>query len=205
VAAKNTTRHLVSTGNPCPFLRVLVSGGELADGQQTISNLVNTIVDAAKKGDGAPALPATAVYGTAMLANGMGPMTLLRTNAQGVKLNQLRGGPLDKQGAGSAIIDKLGVVDLNQLAGVKQFASEKTSAAGTKAQGLSLDEITTFMKANFKRTKGRRRLVDRAVMQREWPVALKVMGKDGPGGRYLSLDDVRELLVERRLPARMVG
>jgi hypothetical protein len=205
MAAKQTTQHPVSSGNPCPFLRALVASGQLADGQQSISSLVSTIVDVVKKGEGAPSLPPPTIYGIAMVANGIGPMAVLRTNTQGVRLNALRGGPLDKQGAGSAIINVLGAIDSAELARVQQFASEKTSAAGTKEQGLSLDEITTFMKANFKRAKGRRRLVDRALMQGEWPVLLKVVGKDGPGGRYLSLDDVRELFVERRLPARMVG
>lgn len=42
-------------------------------------------------------------------------------------------------------------------------------------------------------------------MNGEWPVVLKVMGKDGPGGRYLSLADVQRLFVEQQLPERMKG
>ncbi len=34
-------------------------------------------------------------------------------------------------------------------------------------------------------------------------LALTVMGKDGPDGRYLSVAEVEELLVQRRLPERM--
>lgn len=40
-------------------------------------------------------------------------------------------------------------------------------------------------------------------MDGEWPVLLKVMGKDGPGGRYLALAEVRDLFERRRLPQRM--
>ena len=42
-------------------------------------------------------------------------------------------------------------------------------------------------------------------MDGEWPVLLKVMGKDGPDGRYLSVADVRSLFVDRRLPRRMLA
>ena len=68
---------------------------------------------------------------------------------------------------------------------------------------MALEEITTFMDANFKRAQGTRRRIDRALMNGEWPVLLRVMGKKGTGGRYLSVADVEELVVQRRLPERM--
>ena len=37
----------------------------------------------------------------------------------------------------------------------------------------------------------------------EWPVLLKVMGKDGPDGRSLGLQDVIDLFKDSRFPARM--
>jgi hypothetical protein len=40
-------------------------------------------------------------------------------------------------------------------------------------------------------------------MNGEWPVLLKVMGKDGPNGRYLNLKDVETLFTRRQLPQRM--
>ncbi len=46
-------------------------------------------------------------------------------------------------------------------------------------------------------------LRDRAPMNGEWPVLLKVMGKAGARGRYLSLAELRDLVEHRRLPARM--
>ena len=59
------------------------------------------------------------------------------------------------------------------------------------------------MDANYARAAGRRRLVDRALMNGEWPILLKVMGKKGKAGRYLGLKEVEELFTKRRLPARM--
>jgi hypothetical protein len=40
-------------------------------------------------------------------------------------------------------------------------------------------------------------------MDGEWPILLQVMGKPGQGGHYLSVAEVRQLFVERRLPERM--
>jgi len=59
------------------------------------------------------------------------------------------------------------------------------------------------MDANFVRAAGRRRSIDRTLMIGEWPVLLKVMGKEGPGGRYLGLQDVIDLFKERSFPERM--
>ena len=61
-----------------------------------------------------------------------------------------------------------------------------------------------MMDANYARAEGHRRLIDRQLMNGEWPVLLDVMGKDGKHGRYLSLREIRALFVERRLPARMM-
>jgi hypothetical protein len=60
-----------------------------------------------------------------------------------------------------------------------------------------------MMDANFERARGRRRRIDRAMMDAEWPVLLQVLGKRGQAGRYLSVADVRQLVAERRLPDRM--
>lgn len=96
-----------------------------------------------------------------------------------------------------------GQVDLQQLARLEDFASEKSGLKGETERSLSLTEINAFMAANYKRPKGQRRWIDRIVMKGEWPVLLMVMGKDGTNGRYLSLADVRLLLIEQQLPIRM--
>ena len=208
----NSSSLPVSSGNPCPFLRALVADGKLADDVEPIGNLARVIAKVAKAGEGAPVLPAAAIYGIAMVANGYGPLSVLRSTTEGVQLNALRNGPLDKKGAGSRILDAAGKVDAKQLVRLSEFASLKTStngqSEGQSEPGLDLAEITRFMDANFERAKqanGQRRLIDRALMNGEFPILLKVMGKDGPNGRYLSVADVHALFVGRRLPQRMTG
>lgn len=200
-----TGQHPVSAGNPCPFLRALVADGKLADKVEPLGNLVSTIVDVAKKGEGAPDVKPGAIRVIAMIANGLSPWAVLRSNLKGVQIDDLRSGPLNKKGVGSGILNATGEVDPKELSRLKEFASQKTSFSGTAELGLSLAEITTFMDANFQRAEGKRRRIDRALMNGEWPVLLRVMGKKGTGGRYLSLADVETLVVERRLPERMRG
>ena len=193
----------ISAGNPCPFLRALVADGKLADSVEPLGKLVSTIVDVAKRGEGAPDVKPGAVRVIAMMANGLSPLAVLRSNLKGVQLDALRDGPLNKKGVGSGILNVTGEVNSQELARLKEFASQKTSASGASELGLSLDEITTFMDANFKRAEGKRRRIDRALMNGEWPVLLRVMGKNGTMGRYLSFADVETLIVDRRLPERM--
>jgi hypothetical protein len=43
------------------------------------------------------------------------------------------------------------------------------------------------MDANFERAKARRRMIDRRLMDGEFPILLCVIGKQGPDERYLSI------------------
>jgi hypothetical protein len=201
--AKTLTTLPVSGNNPCPFLRALVASGRLADDTEPIGTVSEVIVDTARRGEGQPALPGIAIAGIALIANGLGPVSVLRTRLQGLRLNRLRGGPLDKKGVGSGILDAHGDVDPAQLARLREFAVSKKSSAGRAELGLGPRELKRFMDTNFERAVGRRRHIDRALMNGEWPVLLKVMGKDGPNGRYLSLKEVETLFTRRRLPQRM--
>ncbi len=193
----------VSPNNPCPFLRALVAQGRLADDVEALGDVAKVIVDVASSGDGRPKLPATAIRAIALIANGLGPLQLARTGLRGVRLNELRNGPLDKKGAGSRILDVCARVDEAELARLDEFASDKSDAQGRSERGLDLAELQRMMNANFERAAGRRRMIDRRLMEGEWPVLLKVMGKDGRSGRYLSVAEVRDLFIERRLPQRM--
>jgi hypothetical protein len=201
--AKTPAPLPVSGGNPCPFLRALVADGRLADDTEPIGKLAGVIADAAARGEGRPALPRAAIAAIALVANGLGPLSVLRTGTQGLQLNRLRGGPLDKKGVGSGILDAHGEVVAAQLARLAEFAVDKRAANGRSEAGLGLRELKRFMDANFARAAGHRRRIDRALMDGEWPVLLKVMGQDGPDGRYLSLKDVRTLFTRRQLPQRM--
>ena len=80
----------------------------------------------------------------------------------------------------------------------------KSVQDGTKEFGLDVDEFSTFMDANFERAKTTRSVIDRKLMDGEWPVLLQVMGKDdSKGKRFLSIVELKTLLVDRRLPQRM--
>jgi hypothetical protein len=207
MTTKPQPQHPVSRNNPCPFLRALVANGQLADDTESLAHVTSVIVDVARSGEGHPELPSAPIYAIAMAANGIGPLSLLRSQREGLRLNELRSGPLNKKGVGSTIIDALGHINAKELARLQEFASSKIStdvaSLGESELGLNLKEITAFMNANFKRAAGRRRAIDRALMNGEWPVLLKVMGKNAVGGRYLSCAEVGTLFTERNLPQRM--
>lgn len=197
------TENDVSPNNPCPFLRALVAQGLLPDDKASIGEVTKTIVGVAKAGDGAPDLPAAAIRAIALMANGLSPLQLTRNALGGLRLNELRGGPLDKKGAGSRMLDEKATIKRAELDRLDEFAGDQLDADGRAERGLSLDDLKRMMDANFERAAGRRRQIDRRLMDGEWPILLQVMGKQGKAGRYLSLAEVRELFVERRLPARM--
>jgi hypothetical protein len=201
--ADNEGGSPVSSGNPCPFLRALVAQGELPDGTVGIGDLTATIVRVARAGDGAPELPAAAIRAIALSANGLNPLTLVRSAASGTRLNELRGGPLDKKGAGSGILDQDARIAPANLARLDEFASDQVDANGKPERGLTLKDLTRMMDANFERAAGRRRAIDRRLMEGEWPILLRVMGKQGASERYLSVAEVCELFEKRRLPDRM--
>lgn len=194
----------VSPNNPCPFLRALVAQGLVPDDVVPIGELTDTILDVARTGEGEPTLPAAAIRAVALAANGLGPLQLLRSGMDGVALNALRGGPLDKKGVGSGILDTVANVDAEQLDRLDQFASDHVNARGRKERGLDRAELDRMMDANLERAASPR-LLDRQLMDGEWPILLQVMGKEGRAGRYLSVKEVRELFLHRRFPRRMAA
>jgi hypothetical protein len=195
----------VSPNNPCPFLRALVSAGMLRDDVASLGEVTEVITRVAKTGDGQPNLPGAAIRAIAAGANGLNPLQVVRNAKGGVHLNALRNGPLDKKGAGSGILDTNANVVKAELDRLDEFASDKVSASGKKERGLDLKELVHMMNENFKRAEGRRRVIDRFLMDGEWPILLKVMGKDGKDGRYLSVTEVRQLFLVRKLPERMMS
>jgi hypothetical protein len=193
----------VSPNNPCPFLRALVAQGLLDNRVATVGQATEVIERVAATGEGSPSLPSLAVRLIAVLSNGLSPGTVLETGLQGVRLSKLRNGPFDKKGAGSRILDSKAQVNTAELDRLKEFASPKVSGTGTKELGLDAKELEAMMDANYERAGDRRRLIDRQLMNGEWPVLLQVMGKQGRGGRYLSLREIKALFANRRLPSRM--
>lgn len=193
----------VSPGNPCPFLRGLVAAGGLDDHQDSLSKL-GQVVSQVSAGPGDAPLPPLAICAVALVGNGLSPQSLMLSLLNGLRLDELRNGPLDKKGVGSKILDAHGEVDMPQLARLGDFASSKTDAHGGKELGLDAEELRTMMDANFARAAASRRHIDRVLMDGEWPVLLRVMGKPCSAGRYLSLEELGDLFIERRLPERLV-
>jgi hypothetical protein len=194
---------LVSPDNPCPFLRALVEGGHISGHVEPLSTIADAVVAAGGVAPGEPRLPKFKVYLIAMIANGLGPARLARSVREGAQLDALRGGPLDKRGVGSRVLDTAGRINEDELARLDQFAADKVDSSGMLERGLGIDQLRAMMDANFARAAGNRRRIDRALMLGEWPILLRVMGKPSADGRYLSLTELRMLFVGRRLPPRI--
>ena len=79
--------------------------------------------------------------------------------------------------------------------------------AGGVERGLNAKEIAIYMAANIKRAEDSNsgRWYYPILMKGEWPVLLNIMGKGEGDERYLSVDEVRTLFVERRFPDRIVA
>jgi hypothetical protein len=193
----------VSPKNPCPFLRALIAGGYLSGHVEQLSKIADTIVAAGGESATETPLPRSKVFLIAMVANGLGPARLARSVRNGAQLDALRGGPLDKRGSGSRILHPTGRIDENEMTRLDQFAADKVDESGVAERGLGIQQLRTMMDANFARAAGKRRRIDRALMNGEWPILLRVMGKNSRDGRYLSLTELRTLFVEQRLPQRI--
>jgi hypothetical protein len=194
----------VSPNNPCPVLRALVQQDLLKNNINSIGDVTSAVEKLAKAGDGSPDLPSLAIRAIAVIANGLGPLSVAQTSLNGLRLVGLRNGPLDKKGVGSGILDAHAHINEVELERLKSYASKKKASDGTVELGLDDAELIKMMDDNFERAEGKRRLLDRELMDGEWPVLLKVMGKDGKAGRYLSYTEVRSLFVDRVFPERMM-
>lgn len=194
----------VSPDNPCPFLRGLVAGGFVGGHIVPLPTLTKTIEAATGEMGLREKLAGLEVYLVALIANGLSPLRLLQSWWSGAQLDALRNGPLDKHGAGSRILDAKAEVHEAEIARLAEFGKDRRDPYGGIERGLTNQEITTYMNANFARAKGSRRPIDRLLMNGEWPVLLRIMGKGDGKERYLSVAEVKTLFVERRLPERIV-
>jgi hypothetical protein len=196
--------NAVSPNNPCPMLRALVAGGHLPDQGSplgAIGDIAARLSGSASKPDRTTGILTMLI---ASIANGLNPLTIGRNLLKGVRFDRLRDGPLDKRGGGSGVLNARGVVDAANLERLDQFASEKTDLSGITERGLDANEIVIMLDANAARAGQSARAIDRKLMDGEFPVLLTMMGKDGVTGRYLSLSELRVLIVEMRLPARVI-
>ena len=106
--------------------------------------------------------------------------------------------------ARSRILDAGAHVDEDELARLAAYGEERADPRGGREVGLTKKQIKTFMKDNLVRAGDKRRWYYKIFMQGEWPILLRIMGKDEGKHRYLSVPEVTTLFVERRLPDRIV-
>lgn len=195
--------HPVSPDNPCPMLRALVSGGHLPDRGTSLRRIGGIAAHLAGEPGKSDHMTGLLTALVAMIANGLNPLSIARNLLRGVRFDQLRDGPLDKHGVGSGVLDASGAVNPANLERLGSFASDKTDLSGRTERGLDAAEIVIMMDANFARAGARRRAIDRQLMDGEFPLLLKMMGKDGVNGRYLSLAELNALITDQRLPTRV--
>lgn len=194
----------VSPNNPCPFLRALVAEG-FVDGHLVPLPILAETIEAASGETGLKKkLVGLKLIPVALIANGLGPVRLLRNWWSGAVLDRLRNGPLDKHGAGSRILDCTAHVQEAEIERLAGFGKECQDPAGGTERGLTAPEIDAYMKANFARAKGNRRWFDPLLMKGEWPVLLDIMGKGEGEARYLSVAEVSTLFNQRQLPERII-
>jgi hypothetical protein len=191
----------VSPNNPCPFLRALVANGYVAGHIVPLSKIAETIALASGKTGAGKLKVWLETYGVALMANG----NPLRSVTSGAVLDELRNGPLDKNGAGSRILDVEAHVDEDEIVRLASFGKDRPDGAGGVERGLDAKEIDAYMAANMERAGDAAKFYYPILMKGEWPVLLDIFGKGEGDERYLSVAEVRTLFVERRLPDRIVA
>lgn len=193
----------VSPNNPCPFLRGLVGEGFVEGGTVPLNTLSQTIANATGEAGLKKVSARIQVRGVAMIANGV--THILKSIWSGAQLDALRGGPLDKRGAGSRILGVDGKVNEDEIARLASFGRTYIDPnTGSSEPGLNATEIKTFMRDNLQRAGSAARWYYPLLMKFEWPILLKIIGKGKQGEeRYLGVADVRTLFEQRQFPQRI--
>ena len=152
-SANHSEATAVSPDNPCPFLRAAVAGGCIDPHTEPVSRVADLIAEASggtltnkrKVRIGSAAIAA--------VANGLGPLAVLYNLSYGLHADALRGGPLDKRGAGSRILDPHGELTPAELDRLDEFAADfqRPDGGGTE-RGLGLPQLRTMMDANYARS-----------------------------------------------------
>ncbi|MEH2525428.1 hypothetical protein V1288_003337 [Bradyrhizobium sp. AZCC 2176] len=195
----------VSSNNPCPFLRALVANGYVGGHVVPLSKLSEIVGDASGQTGLGEKKVRLATWMVAVIANGLGPLRVLKSATSGAVLDELRNGPLDKHGGGSRILDADAKVHEEQVERLASFGKDCKDPSGGIERGLTAKEINAFMADNIKRDGGAAHWYYPLLMKGEWPVLLKILGKGEGEARYLSVAEVRTLFVERRLPERITA
>jgi hypothetical protein len=196
---------VVSPNNPCPFLRALVANGYVGGHDVPLEKVTEMIGLASGETGSAQKNVRMKTWLVAVIANGLGPLRVLKSATSGAVLDELRDGPLDKHGGGSRILDVDAKVHEDEIARLAGFGKDRKDPSGGVERGLTAKEIDAFMAANLKRAGDAAHWYYPMLMKGEWPVLLKILGKGEGEERYLSVAEVRTLFVERRLPERITA
>jgi hypothetical protein len=195
----------VSPNNPCPFLRALVANGYVGGHIVPLSKLSETIEFTSGETGLKERMVKLQIWLVAVIANGLGPLRVLKSATSGAVLDELRNGPLDKHGGGSRILDVDAKVHEDEIDRLASFGKDCKDPAGGVERGLTANDIDIFMKDNLKRAGDAARWYYPILMKGEWPVLLNILGKGEGEQRYLSVAEVRTLFVEKRLPERITA
>ena len=141
----------VSSNNPCPFLRALVANGYVGGHVVPLSQISEMVGLASGETGSAQNQVRLKTKMVAVIANGLGPLSVLKSATSGAVLDELRDGPLDKHGGGSRILDVDAKVHEDEIARLAGFGKDRNDPDGGVERGLTAKEIDTFMKANLKR------------------------------------------------------
>ena len=187
----------VSPNNPCPFLRALVASGLLRDHIVPVRKLCGVVEAATAATGSSKMLLGIGAFLVITIANGLRPSRLLRNLLFGAELDQLRNGPLDKQGGGSRILDTEANVHEGEIDRLAGFGSDRLDLTGRSERGLNAEQIETYLRANLERDVPNRRRKYSILMHGEWSLMMRAMGKGSGAERYLSVSEVRTMFVER--------
>ena len=201
----DTPQFAVSPDNPCPFLRALVANGYVGGHVVPLSKLSETIELASGEEGLKEIMVKLETKMVAVIANGLNPFRLVKSATEGAVLDELRDGPLDKHGAGSRILGVDAQVHLDEIDRLATFGKPCNDPAGGTETGLTAPEIDAFMAANLERAGDAAHWYYPMLMKGEWPVLLNILGKGEGEARYLSVAEVRNLFVERKLPDRITA
>ena len=195
----------VSANNPCPFLRALVAGGFVDGHTVPLPKLSETVALASGETGANQTMVRVKAYLIALMANGLDPSRLWRSISSGADLDELRNGPLDKLGGGSRILGVTAEVHEEEIDRLASFGKDCIDPSGGTERGLTGQHIKAYMAANLERAGDAARWYYPMLMEGEWPVLLKILGKGEGEARYLSVAEVRTLFAERRLPDRIAA
>ena len=127
----------VSPNNPCPFLRALVANGYVGGHVVPLSQLSEMIGLASGETGSAQTEVRLKTRMVAVIANGLGPLRVLKSATSGAVLDDLRDGPLDKHGGGSRILDVDAKVHEDEIARLAGFGKDRKDPAGGVERGLN--------------------------------------------------------------------